>query len=171
MIKQFLLLLTIALVGPAFVFAQKDKSLDKYKPRTLAEIAAISRKNTEQLLAKTKIGERSDFISLDLFYSRVRLQFLGDVRPLAADHRDLMKTWSKLQNVGKKTTDLYEEEFLFKEGERQYWIPMQKKIGEGLRQEIAPGETTTLFVIHVGGRTAAMSPQFEWLFLSVGYEN
>ena len=167
---QLLLLLTFVLIFCATVFSQKDKEQNKYKYRTLSEITMLNRENTAEILRKSKIEEKNDFISFDLFYSRVRLQFIGNPRPVSSDHKELIKTWTKLQNVDEKITNLYENEFLFKECDKEYWIPMQKKVGEAILKEVKTDNMITLFVINIGGRRAAMSKEYDWLFLSTEFE-
>ena len=151
-------------------FSQKEKNSDKYKFRTLAEIPLINRSSTDDILKKTKLEDKTDFISYDFLYSRVKVQFTGQQRPVSQDHQEMIKMWGNLQNIGKKTTSLYENEFLFKESDREYWIPVQKKVEEAMLKEVKADDMMTLFVIHVGGRKAAMAKDYEWLFLSTAFE-
>ena len=168
-INQFLLSLTIILMFCSVAFPQKEKNLDKYKSRTLAEIPLINREATDRILTKTKLEEKTAFISYDLLYSRVRVEFTGQQRAVSQEHQDLIKTWSKLQKIGKKVTSLYENEFLFKEGAREYWIPVQKQVEEALLKDVKANDMITLFVVHVGGSKAAMAKDYEWLFLSTEF--
>jgi hypothetical protein len=168
--RLFLLSLTLVLTFCATALSQKAEKPDKYKSRTLAEIPLINREATDAILRKAKLDEKHDFISFDPFYSRVKVEFAGQQRPVSPEHRELMKMWSKLQNVGKKTMSLYESEFLFKEGGREYWIPVQKKVAEAILKELRANDMITLFVVHVGGRKAALKSDFEWLFLSSAFE-
>lgn len=154
----------------ATAFAQKEKNFDKYKARTLAGIPLINRQTTDDILRKAKLEEKQDFISFDLFYSRVRVEFTGERRAVAPSRLELIKTWGKRQNISKKNTSLYENKFLFKEGDRQFWIPVEKKLEEALLKDIEANDMITLFVIHVGGRKAAMANDYDWLFLSTAFE-
>ena len=169
-INRFLLLSALIPVFCSVVFSQKDKERDKYKYRTLSEITMFNRESTDEILRKSKPEERQDFIGLDLFYSRVRVQFIGNSRPISPDHKDLIKTWVKLQNIDQKITNLYENEFLFRECSEEYWIPMQNKVSEAILKQVKANDMITLFVVHVGGRKAAMSKEYDWLFLSTEFE-
>jgi hypothetical protein len=166
-IAPSLLLLTSVLALGATVFSQKE--FEKYKPRTLAEIPLVNREATDDILRKAKLEEKQDFISKDPFYSRSKVEFTGRQRPVSTEHEELIKIWSKLQRVDKKITSLYENEFLFKEGDKEYWIPVQKPVGEAMLKELKANDMIILFVLHVGGRKAAMKNDFEWLFLSTTY--
>ena len=68
------------------ISAQKESNLDKYKYRTLAEIVTFNKDSTDEILKKSELEEKNDFIGADLFYSRVWVQFIGDERPLSDDH-------------------------------------------------------------------------------------
>ena len=168
-VNRILYSLIVVLMFFSFTSAQKRRDLEKYKLRTLSDILVINSETTDDILRKTKLEDKSDFISFDLFYSRVRVEFTGKNRSLSTDHKDLIKTWSKLQRTGEKTIKLYEDEFLFKENGSEYWIPVQKKVGDAMLQELKPDDIITLFVIHVGGRKAAMSREYDWLFLSIQF--
>lgn len=168
--NQFILVFTFLLIFSIPAFSQNNKDESKYKHRTLLEITNLNREATDDILQKSKPEEKHDFISFDLFYSKVRLQFIGNSRPISQEHKDLITTWAKLQNVDKKITSLYENEFLFKECEKEYWIPMQKKVYESLSKQAKMNDMLTLFVIHVGGRKAAMAEEYNWLFLSTAFE-
>ena len=168
--SRFLLLSAFVLIFCSAVFPQKDNDLNKYKFRTLSEITMINREATDNILLKAKLEEKHDFIGSDLFYSRARVRFLGDSRPISLDHRDLIKTWAKLQNVDSKMVNLYENEFLFKDCDKAYWIPVQKNVSETLLKKVKLNEMISLFVVHVGGRKAAMSREYDWLFLSTAFE-
>jgi hypothetical protein len=168
--RHWLILPVLVLTFCGVAFAQTEKSFDKYKPRTLAEIPLINREATDEILRKAKLEEQQGFISYDLLYSRAKVQFTGQQRAVSQSHQELIKTWSKLQKIGKKITSLYENEFLFKEGDREYWIPVQKKVEEDMLKEIKANDTITLFVVHVGGKKEPMAKDFEWLFLSTAFE-
>lgn len=150
--------------------AQKENNVDKYKYRTLSEIVSFNKDSTDAILRKSKFEEKNDFIGVDLFHSRVRVQFTGKPRPISADHKDLIKMWGRLQKIDEKIINLYEEEILFKECDKEYWIPVQKKVSENFLKKVKLNDMVTLFVIHIGGRKEQMSKEFDWLFLSIEFE-
>jgi len=169
-IKLFLIVLSLVLTLCGAAFPQKEKNLDKYKSRTLAGIPLINREATDKILREAKLEEKHDFISYDLLYSRVKVQFTGQPRAVSQSHQEMIKMWGKLQKVSKKMTSLYENEFLFREGDKEYWIPVQKKVEEVMLKEIKANDMITLFVVHVGGRKAEMAKDYDWLFLSTAFE-
>lgn len=166
-----LLLLVFIVMFYSTAFSQKETALDKYKYRTLSEIITFNQSSTDEIIKNSKLEEQRDFIGIDLFYSRVRIQFIGKPRPISNNHRDLIKLWGKLQGIDEKIISLYENEILFKECDREYWIPIQENVGKSFLKEIKAKQMVTLFVIHIGGRKERMAKEFDWLFLSTGFEN
>lgn len=151
-------------------YAQKDSALDKYKFRTLSEITLFNRETTDEILKKTKLEDKTDFIGIDLLQSRVRVQFTEKSRPISESHQALINQWKKLMNVDEKVVSFYKKEFLFKECEKEYWIPVPEKIGESLGKKLKSDEMTTLFVVYIGGRKEVNVKDFEWLFLVTEFE-
>jgi hypothetical protein len=150
--------------------AWSQKDWDKYKFRTLAEVISFNQEATDQILQTAKLEEKQDFIGADLFYSRIRLEYVGAPRAISNNHRDLIKLWARLQNIDKKVIDLYESEALFKECGVEYWIPVQKKIADDNLKKLKSGEMVTLFVIYVGGRKDNGTMKLDHLFLSTAIE-
>lgn len=168
--RLFLLTLFSIFLFSSFALSQKRSDKDKYKSRSLGEIIALNRDGTDQILKTAKISDRHGFIGIDLFYSKVRLKYIGLPRPISKEHQGLVKNWEKLQKVDKKFIALYENEFLFKEGDAEYWIPVQKALGEHLVENLKSNDLINLFVVYVGAFKAQDVKDFSSLFLITGYE-
>ena len=151
-------------------FSQNQVNADKYKPRTLAEVVDLNRVGTDPILKKAKLEERQGFIGIDPYFSKAKVQFLGKSRPLSSEHSGLISNWKKLQRVDKKFVSLYENEYLFKEVDIEYWIPLQKEMAISLEQNVKSGETVALFVIYVGAEKESNVSQFSSLFLATAFE-
>jgi hypothetical protein len=169
-ITPLLSALLIILLFQAVVVSQKATSPDKYKPRTLSEVIELNRDGTDQILKKAKLEDRHGFIGIDPFYSKVRLQYIGTPRAISPVHQGLMKTWAKLQRVDKKFSSLYENEYLFKEGDVEYWIPVQKDASVIINEKLKSGEMLNLYVIYVGAQKEPNEKSFKSLFLSTAFE-
>lgn len=169
-ITSLMLFLGLLIAFALTTVAQNESNGDKYKYRALSEIVSFNKESTDEILRKSKLEEKNDFIGVDLFFSRVRLKYLGNSRPISDDHSDLIKVWIRLQRIDQKVASLYENEILVKECDREYWIPIQKQLSEKFAKEVKVNEMVTLFVIHTGGRKAKMAKEFEWLFLSTGFD-
>lgn len=151
-------------------FSQDESPWDKYKFRTLPEIIKFNDGVVAESMKITKPAGKTDLISADLFHSKVRISFVGTSRPISKTHQELMTHWSKSLGFSQDTINLYEKEFLFKDCDKEYWIPVQKKVSEFFPKELKPGDMVTLFVIHVGGRKESAAKEFDWLFLSTEFE-
>ena len=112
-INKFLFLSIFVLAFCTAAFSQKEKNLDKYKSRTLSEISLINREATDEILRKSKLKEKQDFISYDLLYSRIRVEFTGQQRTISQNHQELIKIWGKLQNIGKKKYESLRKRIFF----------------------------------------------------------
>lgn len=165
-----MLVISFILLFYSFVFPQKESDLKIFKQRTLLEVTLFNRENTDDILKRTKLEDKTDFIGVDLFHSRARVQFIGNPRIISASHQEVIKIWRKLQHIDEKAVSFYEKEFLFKECDKEYWIPVPKKVGESLEKNLKSGEMVTLFVIHLGGRKEPNVKDFEWIFLANGFE-
>lgn len=157
--------ITLTLHGSAF--SQKSK---KYPLRTLAAIISLNRDGTDLTLRKAKLEERRDFIGIDTMNSVVKLQFAGGPQTISEAHRTLINWWGKLQRVDKKFLQLYTDEFLFKENDVEYWIPIQAKDKDVIPSKFHAGDTITLTVLYIGAIKEKNEKTFSSLFLSAGFE-
>lgn len=168
--RSLLFMLFILLAGQPAVFSQKQVKADRYKSRTLADVIDLNREGTDQILKKSKLEDQQGFIGIEPFYSKTTVQYIGSPRPISTEHQGLINHWTKLQRVDKNFVNLYEKECLFKEGETEYWIPVQKELEKSLSETVRSGEFVNLFVIYVGAEKARNMPTFSSLFLATAFE-
>lgn len=169
-LKIFLLAFSVLLLTQSSVFSQKKNSNDKYKLRTLDEIIELNRDGTDQIFKSAKLSDALGFIGIDPYYSRVKLEYVGTPKSISPEIQGFLKTWGKLQRADKKFLDLYENVFLFKEGQTEYWIPVQKGSAQSLDANVKAGDMIDLFVIYIGAKKEANVKDFYSVFLSTGYE-
>jgi hypothetical protein len=55
-----------------------------------------------------------------------------------------------LRTDDKKLAALYEREYLYKEGEDEYWLPTQAPITKYFDKELKPGDKLDLYLISTG---------------------
>ncbi len=157
--KQFLsaYLLIFALFFTAHIVPAQDFDYDRYKPRTLSELIELNNPKLEDSTKKTFI------ISADWFHSHVRLKYIGTSRVISAERKELINNWKKAFNINAETTDMFEKEYLFKECDKDYWLPVQKQVASFFPKELKAGEMVTLYLFFGGGiKTKVKS---EYLFL------
>jgi hypothetical protein len=169
-IKLYLLSFILLIGFYSTTFSQETSPWEKYKFRTLSEIIKLNEAGLAQGKELPKLADQWDFISADLFHSQARVTFAGASRPISTIHQELIKHWGTSLRIDQKTLDLYENEYLFKECEKEFWIPVQKQVSEFFPKELKPNDMITLFVIHVGGRKEKNIKEFDWLFLSTEFE-
>ncbi|HEX5887819.1 MAG TPA: hypothetical protein VFY61_03910 [Pyrinomonadaceae bacterium] len=116
---------------------------DIFKPRTLKEVTAIT----------TKAVRPDDhmFLARDQLESRVEVVFTGKSRPISKVRKTFIETWfGMLRAKQKKLADLYENEYLYKEGETEYWLPTSTPITKYFDKELKPGDKMDLYLISIG---------------------
>jgi hypothetical protein len=162
-----ILALALILMLNASALSQKSK---KYPVRTLEQIISLNRDGTDQVFAKATLDEPHEFIGIDPMNSMVKLQLVEGPRTISHAHHNSIDLWGKLKRIDKKFLELYTDEFLFKENDIEYWIPIQTKDKDAIASKFHPGDTITLTVLYVGARKEKDESRFHSLFLSTAFE-
>lgn len=114
-----------------------------FKPRTLKEVISIT----------TKAVKPDDdiFLAQDQLESKVEVVFTGKSRPIGKMRKTFIDTWfGTLRSEQKQLAELYESEYLYKEGEAEYWLPTSKPITKYFDKELKPGDKLDLYLISTG---------------------
>lgn len=133
-----------------------------YAPRTMAELTELNSVTEKtQTIGKTQIS-----ISAKPFYSAVRVDYAGKSRKLSERKLAFYKIWATALNVGSANTndkvlDVIQKEYLFKECDKEYWIPVQKQVAAYFPKELKSGDKITLYLMAVGG----VKPKDMWEFV------
>ena len=130
-----------------FVFQSSAQDFDfsKYKPRTLSEIIELNP------IPADKDAKRQLLVSGDWFYSQVRVKYIGTSRPVPVNDKEILKAWKASFKIPDETFNLFEKEYLFRECDKEYWIPVQKQVAEFFPKELKEGEMITLYLFFAGG--------------------
>ena len=130
---------------------------DRYRPGTLQAIV-----ERESLGLGSADGH---YLGGDPSPTRATLIFVGQVRPIREDVKQLMEFSMMLQqHEGRRPA--YDEEWLFREGQTNYWLPVQAMTAESMREVVKPGDPVTVWVqywgaILSGGRKTWVFPMFK----------
>jgi len=137
-----LLIIAILLLTAAGAFAQ-GFPWDIFKPRTLKEVTAIT----------TKAVRPDDtwFFATTLLESKMQVIFKGQSRPIIAARKDFISNWAGVFGQPKDYAARYETEYLYKEGDDEYWLPTQTPITKYFPKELKSGDKMTLYLISIGG--------------------
>lgn len=114
-----------------------------FKPRTLKEVISI-----------TSGSVRPDdhmFLAQNQLESRVEVVFTGKSRPIGKLRKAFIEWWfGMLRSEQKKLAELYDSEYLYKEGEDEYWLPTSRPITKYFDKELKPGDKMDLYLISTG---------------------
>ena len=139
--RKLLLLLSIftAAVTPT---AAQGFPYDIFKPRTLKEVTTIT----------TKAVRPDDtwFYATTLLESKMPVTFTGQSRRMLAVRKEFVSNWARLFGQQKEYADRYETEYLYKEGDVEYWLGTQTPVAKYFPKELKPGDTITLYVVSLG---------------------
>jgi hypothetical protein len=97
------------------------------------------------------VQNKGFLINAKPYYSAVRVEFADKSRPISPARLNLIKSWQGTLGIDAKILTLLENEFLFKECDKEYWIPVQKQVAAYFPKELKKGDRITLYLMVVGG--------------------
>jgi hypothetical protein len=114
-----------------------------FKPRTLKEVLSITTKAVRP--------DDSMFFAQNQLESKVEVVFTGQSRPIDDGRKTFIKTWvGTLRSDQPRYAELYEREYLYKEGSDEHWLPTSKPITKYFDKELKPGDKMDLYLISIG---------------------
>ena len=121
----------------------------KYIPRTMSQIIQEEVKSPRYIGAK--MG--SDYFSAASFPSRSKARFTGKFQSVPAWKKEFIRRWAKSFSHPSDTATLFDTEFLFVEGKRHVWLPVQDSLVEEFRKvNLHENDQPTLFITFLGAR-------------------
>lgn len=139
--KQILYTLFLILAFALPSFAQND--WHTYPARTIAEL--ISSHSGEALRKADLI------ISANPFPSKTKVTYTGKSRQIGKRTKDFIKLWVQTRNVPAGNADMLAEEFLFREQNEEYWIPVIKALVPFFGKELKEGDEIVIYYFFLGG--------------------
>ncbi len=133
---------------------------DKYDPRTLEELVA-------QSSASMMAGSVRPQMMLDAkpFYAAIRVKSMSTARPVSEKKKNLFKMWQESMGADPKMLTLLENEYLFQECGKDYWVAVQKQVASYFPKELKAGDTITLYLMVIGGLKPSDKEPFDPAFL------
>jgi hypothetical protein len=114
-----------------------------FKPRTLKDVIAITTKAVRP--------DDSMFLAQNQLESKVEVIFTGQSRPISEGRKTFIKTWvGMLRSDQQGYAELYEREYLYKEGADEHWLATSKPITKYFEKELKPGDKMDLYLISIG---------------------
>jgi len=90
------------------------------------------------------------------FRYRFRVTLAGRSRPLEKAVDLLLDEWAKALGHPRSTRALFKHEVLVREGDNEYWLPIQEPLMKPLAKEVKPGGELDLYVMRLGSLPAGV---------------
>jgi hypothetical protein len=137
------LILALTILGSAVVTLAQGFPWEIFKPRTLKEVISITTKSVRP--------DDSGFFAENQLESKVAVVFTGESRPIINARKSFIAMWvGMLRSNQKGYADLYEREYLYKEGTEEYWLPTARPITKYFDKELKRGDKMDLYLISIG---------------------
>lgn len=139
--KLYFSTILIILVLSSNFLAQND--WDTYPVRSIADLI---RQHSGEDSSKGDI-----IISGNPFPSKTSVTYTGKSRPISQDTKNFINLWVQTRNVPAENAEKLVEEFLFKEKNKEYWLPVLKKMAPIFREELKEGDEIIIYYFFLGG--------------------
>lgn len=162
-----ILFFTSTLFLLAFQSSAQDFPYEEYQTRTLSELVAMDSETNVKDLEKTS-GDKAKgllIIHAKPFYSAVRVKYIGTVQALTKKEKEYLKLWQSSLGYPPEIPALFENKYLFKECDKEYWIPVQKQVAAFFAKELKQGDMITLYLMYPGGIKSNPTESWNFLFL------
>lgn len=145
--------------------AAKGFPWDSFQARPLKHAVNLDDRTAE----KHPTRERQLVLTGDYVLSKATVTFTGMARPLSTSRRAILERWALLKNYAAEYTRLYDEEFLFLEGARKYWLAVQRPVALSLRKELEKDKPVELYLLS-GIGAERIDDNWDWLLLAQEYQ-
>lgn len=139
--KQILFVLFLVSTLSIASYAQDD--WHTYPVRSIPDIIKM---NSSDMSTKADL-----IISANPFPSKTKVIYTGEKRVIGKYTKDFIKLWVQTRNVPVENADMLVEEYLFKEQNIEYWIPVVKTLEPFLRKELKAGDEIIIYYFFLGG--------------------
>jgi len=113
-----------------------------FKPRSLKEVTDLTKKAFRP--------DDTAYFATSLLESKAEVTFTGKSRPISGPNRGFLSDWVGFFGRPKEYAAAYEREFLYKEGDDEYWLPTQEPVTKYFDKELKPGDKMTIYLISIG---------------------
>ncbi|MFL5599493.1 MAG: hypothetical protein ACJ78I_03775 [Gemmatimonadaceae bacterium] len=162
----------VAVLVLSCVFSARESlaqnNWNRYKPGTLA--AVIQEADSEIRAAIKEAGPAisandkrpsNHFLGYD-YPTIATVIYVGDSRPVDPVRRELIAAWGRTYQSDSSIVDDFHREYLFREGDKLLWLPVQDRVAEFFPKELRRGQRVSLFVTLFAGQFANGS--ITWAF-------
>lgn len=160
LVLKLLLSSCAILIGALSCAAQNKFPYNEYDPRTVAELV-------QNGTAAIPPNLTTKYMMLDAkpFYSAIRLKYVGTSRPVPPEKKEVFKMWQESMRPNADITALIDNEYLFRECDAEYWIPVQKQVAAYFPKELKSGDLITVYLMVIGGVRLAPKDSYQPVFM------
>ncbi len=137
------LIKVVLLIATLSVSSSAQSDWHTYPVRSIADII------------QAHSGETSNkpdiIISADPFPSKTVVTYTGKHRPVGEYTKYFIGLWAQTRRLPPENAGMLVEEYLFKEKEREYWIPVLKPLAPFFGKELKEGDEITIYYFFLGG--------------------
>ena len=102
-------------------------------------------------------------VSGNSFPTVTRVTYCGNSRPLDPKRLEVLRHWGLTFHRDTSVVLDFHREYLFQEGKRRLWLPVQDIVASFFTSELKPGHQVSLYVIWAGAHYA--DREITWTFL------
>jgi hypothetical protein len=121
----------------------------RYKP---GSISAIMEAHDPTLPRSSQKGRENVMVSGDDFPTIADVLYRGQSRPLTLRRAEVLREWSMTFMRDTSALNDFHREYLFQEGERLLWLPVQDTVASFFAKELKTGQPVYLYVIFLGAQ-------------------
>jgi hypothetical protein len=152
-------LAAVSFAGPVRI-AGAQTNWDRYLPGTLS---AIIEKHDSTIRAESAGKGLSFHLTGDQFPTRTRVIYKGESRPVDSTRLEVVRRWGLAFRRDPSIASDFHREYLFQEGRKLLWLPVQDTVASFFPRELKPGQPVTLYVMWLGAYYRAGA--VEWAFI------
>src|SRR3982751_3671968 len=130
------LIFLIILTGAALTANAQGFPWEIFKERTVGDVIAITTKAVRP--------DDTMFLATNILETRAEVTFTGKSRPISKQRKTFIEWWVGMLNHPKDYGDLYDTEYLYKEGDKEYWLPTSTPITKYFDKELKPNDKMIL---------------------------
>jgi hypothetical protein len=136
---------------------------EDFERHTLQELVKINEaENADDL---KRYPDKGQFVFRgNIMPSVVRVIYTGKSKSIANERKKFIELWAGTYSQTPNYARLFQQEFLFKEGVDEYWLPVQGPVAKYFDVELKKDDTVDVYLIRPGG-LRIKGKESEWIFL------
>ncbi len=127
---------------------------DRYKPGTLSAAISAADSMVRQSLIEVPDKHPSEHFLGDKRAILATVIYKGDSRPINPIKHQLIARWGMSILRDSSIAADFDREYLFQEGDKLFWLPVQDTVATFFPKELRPGQPVSLFVMLIAAYSA-----------------